>query len=166
MNSIEILLQGEGIPDIQLVKLEEGKFVRDILVLAHQQRKGQPVAGEFLVFAEDEEEPLDPDSSTPEARPGEPLRLHVHRCHKIETLVTFNGETKEHHFSPSTTIEVVKRWAAIKAFHLTPADAAEHVLQITGTTTRPDPDTHIGSLVSGTHCKIGFNLVPHKRVEG
>ena len=34
MNSIEILLQGEGIPDIQLVKLEDGKFVRDILVLA------------------------------------------------------------------------------------------------------------------------------------
>ena len=65
-----------------------------------------------------------------------------------------------------TTVETVKRWAAIKGFGMTPADAAEHVLQLAGSTIRPEPDTHIGSLVSGSACQLRFDLVPLKRVEG
>jgi hypothetical protein len=48
---------------------------------------------------------------------------------------------------------------------MSPVDASEHVLQITGTTDRPDPDVQIGALVSGC-CELAFSLVPVKRVEG
>jgi hypothetical protein len=47
-----------------------------------------------------------------------------------------------------------------------PGDAAEHVLQLTGTADRPDADTHIGALASCPDCRLAFDLVPLKRVEG
>jgi hypothetical protein len=167
MKTIEILLQGEAIPDIQLVVLDiEGAKARDVAAKAAEHRKGPPAEGDFFVFIEDAESPLDPDSALPEANQGHPLRLHVHRCRAIEVAVTFNGETVEHRFGPGTTVETVKKWAAIKGFHMTPQDAAEHVLQISGTTTRPEPDTHIGALVTAGNCTLRFDLVPLKRVEG
>lgn len=165
MKIIEILLQGEHIPDIQLVKIDSEKGVKELLVLAAQHRKGG-VEGEFEVFIEGCDEPLKRDDLLPEGANGQPARIHVHRCRKIKVDVTFNGVTKEHSFGPGTTIAAVEKWAAIKAFGMTPADAAEHVLQITGKTERPEPDTHIGSLASCPDCHLAFDLVPLKRVEG
>jgi hypothetical protein len=40
------------------------------------------------------------------------------------------------------------------------------VLQIQGTTIRPDRDAHIGTLTQGHTCAVAFDLVPCKRVEG
>lgn len=165
MKIIEILLQGEHIPDIQLVKIDREKGVRELLVLAAKHRKGE-VEGEFEVFIEGCDEPLKREDFLPECENGQPARIHVHRCRKIKVDVTFNGVTKEHSFGPGTTIAAVEKWAAIKAFGMTPADAAEHVLQITGKTERPEPDTHIGSLASCPDCQLAFDLVPLKRVEG
>ena len=95
-----------------------------------------------------------------------PLRLHVTRCRHIEVTVRFNGEDAARRFPPSATVERVRRWAARRAFHLSPRDAAEHVLQIQGTTIRPDRDVHIGTLTKGETCAVAFDLVPCKRVEG
>jgi hypothetical protein len=162
---IEILLQGEGVPDIQVVRLGHDKTVADLLAAAAAHRK-EVLEGDFLVFVEDDEEPLAPGAALPEGAHGQPARLHVHRCRQVEVAVTFNGVTKEHRFGPGTTVATVKKWAAIKAFGMTPADAAEHVLQLAGTTDRPEPDTHIGALVRCPHCLLRFDLVPHKRVEG
>lgn len=162
---IEILLQGEHIPDIQLVEVDREKDVTEILAVAAKHRKSE-VEGDFLVFIEGSEEPLKRDDHLPESEKGQPLRIHVHRCHKIKVDVTFNGVTKEHSFGPGTTVAAVKKWAAITAFGMNPADAAEHVLQFTGTTNRPEPDTHIGSLATWPDCHLAFDLVPLKRVEG
>jgi hypothetical protein len=163
--TVNILLQGEGIPDIQVVNLEHGKRGTDILLIATQYRKGT-FEGDFLVFEEDAEAPLNPQDTLPKHNTGKPLRLHVHRCRALVVEVSFNGEAQSHRFGPGATVQTVKRWAAIKGFRMTEADAAEHVLQISGTNTQPEPDTHIGSLVTGTSCQIQFNLVPLKRVEG
>ena len=165
MKSTEILLQGEGIPDIQFVKLGRDKCASDLLAVAAEHRKAD-FEGEFHVFAEDADEPLALDSPLPASEHGEPLRLHVNRCRSVEVAVTFNGETKEHRFGPGKTVGSVKKWAAIKTFGMTPEDAAEHVLQLAGTTDRPEPDAHIGSLVTNPHCGLQFDLVPLKRVEG
>lgn len=165
MKDTEILLQGEGIPDIQFVKLSRDKCVSELLMTAAKHRKDE-LDGEFHVFAEDADEPLALDSPLPASEHGEPVRLHVNRCRSVEVAVTFNGETKEHRFGPGKTVDSVKKWAAIKAFGMTPEDAAEHVLQLAGTTDRPEPDTHIGSLVTSPHCELRFDLVPLKRVEG
>jgi len=53
----------------------------------------------------------------------------------------------------------------VKAIHMSPVDATEHVLQLTGTTIQPDAHDHIGSLV-GEHCSVAFVLVPKIRPQG
>ncbi|MFY9554815.1 MAG: hypothetical protein WAV47_08895, partial [Blastocatellia bacterium] len=65
----------------------------------------------------------------------------------------------------STSVRKVKRWAD-EEFKLKGVDATEHALQLCGSSTRPDEDVHIGSLVKFPDCKICFDLVPKKRVEG
>lgn len=165
MKDIEILLQGEHIPDIELVALGRGKAVKDVLAAAAHHRK-ERVEGDFQVFAEDSAEPLAVEGMLPENDDGQPVRLHVHRCGRITVTVTFNGASKKHNFGPGTTIATVKKWAAIKAFGMDPGDAAEHVLQLAGTAHRPEPDTHIGVLVGCPDCSLAFDLVPLKRVEG
>ncbi|MGQ4878869.1 hypothetical protein ACOJCM_09910 [Billgrantia sp. LNSP4103-1] len=165
MKTTEILLQGEHIPDIQIVEIEAGKGVHDVLKAATKHRNCE-VEGDFHVFPEDSDEPLAQDASLPEAEVGHPARLHVHRCRQIEVEVSFNGTTHEHKFGPGKTIETLKKWAALNGFGMAPGDAAEHVLQLSGTNDRPEPDTHIGTLVSCPNCKLNFDLVPLKRVEG
>jgi hypothetical protein len=165
VKSTEILLQGEDIPDIQVVDLGPGKGVKDVLAAAAKHR-GCVAEGEYHVFTEDSDEPLKDGDKLPERDDGQPVRLHVHRCHHIEVAVTFNGVTEERRFGPGTPIAAVKKWSAIKAFGMDPGDAAEHVLQLVGTTDRPEPDTHIGTLAACSDCRLAFDLVPLKRVEG
>jgi hypothetical protein len=93
------------------------------------------------------------------------LKVHLHRCHRIEVSVTFNG-TKEHDFAPGASVARVKRWAVEKAFPMSPEDAGEHVLQIAGTSERPSLSTHLGSLTACPGCRVRFDLVPHERVNG
>ena len=167
MKAIEILLQGEEIPDIQVVVIDaEHVNARHVLAKAGEHRTHPIAEGEFLVFMEDADAPLDLDLPLPRTEEGKPHRLHVHRCRAVAVAVTFNGETVEHRFGPGTTVETVKKWAATSKFGMTPQDAAEHVLQLSGTTTRPEPDTHIGSLAAAGSCALRFDLVPLKRVEG
>jgi hypothetical protein len=165
VKNTEILLQGEHIPDIQVVDLGRGKGVKDVLAAAAKHR-GCEAEGEFHVFTEDSDEPLREDDKLPDHCDGGPVRVHVHRCRRIEVAVTFNGATEERRFGPGTTIATVKKWAAIKAFGMDRGDAAEHVLQLAGTTDRPEPDTHIGTLAQCPRCRLAFDLVPLKRVEG
>lgn len=165
MKSIEILLQGEQIPDIHVVDLGPGKGVKDVLAAAAKHRGGE-AEGEFHVFTEDSGEPLEEGEKLPEREDGQPVRVHVHRCRRVDVAVMFNGVTQEHSFGPGTPVAAVKKWAAIAAFGMDPGDAAEHVLQHAGTADRPEPDTHIGTLVTCPDCRLGFDLVPLKRVEG
>lgn len=84
----------------------------------------------------------------------------------MEVAVTFNGEMVHHRFGPGTTVARTKTWAAERKFGMTPQEASEHVLQITGTKDRPDPGTHLGTLASCPACKVAFDLVPNERVNG
>ena len=165
MKTIEILLQGEHIPDIQLIEVDSVRQVKDLLAVAAGCRK-EVVEGEFFVFREDGAEPLGIEDMLSESENGQPMPLHVHRCCSVVATVTFNGVSKGHEFRPGMTIAAVKKWAALMEFGMKPADAAEHVLQIADTTDRPEPDTHIGALVTCPDCNVAFDLVPLKRVEG
>lgn len=163
MKTLEIILQGEAIGDVQLVVLPEGAGHAEVLIAAAELR-GPGHEGEFLVFVQEEDAPLKPHRPLPKPPRGGPLCLHVHRCKAIEIEASFNGRTKEVSFAPSRTVGSVKTIIATKLFGMTPHDAAEHVLQITGTTDRPDADIHIGSLAK--RCRVAFDLVPLVRVEG
>lgn len=164
MHKIDILLQGEAIADVQLVTLSDGAGTAEILKEANKLRGGFEAEGEYFVFEQDSEEPLKPGARLPRPRPGTPLCLHIHRCRKVKVVTTFNGKTVEWLVSPARMIGAIKTHVAVKLFDMDREDAAEHVLQLTGTTERPDPDTHVGVLAHD--CTVAFDLVPLVRVEG
>jgi len=170
MKTIDVLLQGHGLPDILVLTAKPDD---SIAVVISQLKHTGEAAQERFVFLEDVDGLLDGDAIVEELLPlaaGEdvlgPLRLHISRCRHVDVTVRFNGEPAQRRFPPGATIERVQRWAARRAFNLSPRDAAEHVLQIQGTTTRPDRDAHIGTLTEGHTCGVAFDLVPSKRVEG
>ena len=170
MKSIDIFLQGHGLTDIAVLTAKPDDT---LALVVSQMNHADSTARDLLVFLEDVDGPLNVEALVEELLPlsanddvSGSLRLHVTRCRHIDVTVRFNGENASRRFPPSSTVERVRRWAARRAFHLSPRDAAEHVLQIQGTTVRPDRDVHIGTLTQGRVCAIVFDLVPCKRVEG
>lgn len=167
MSRIDILLQGEAIDDIQLVSIENDSPLAAVLAEAAKLRGGRHGAGDdaehgdFLVYEQDEDAPL---KRLPKPKPGIPLCLHVSRCRKVEVHISFNGRTQSAGFAPSRTVGAIKTYAARKLFGMSEHDAAEHVLQISESDTRPDIDIHIGTLAR--RCTVAFDLVPLVRVEG
>ena len=158
---IELFFQSEGIPEIQLLRVPSDCTVRELIAQAKTESDGD---GLFLMLEDDERE-LQPEATLQEVGIGHRHRVHCHRCRHIEVTVNFNGQSKSHSFSPAKTIGKIKHWADDQ-FHLKGVDATEHALQLCGTSTRPDDDLHLGSLVRSPHCKVCFDLVPKKRVEG
>jgi hypothetical protein len=92
-------------------------------------------------------------------------RVHVSRCKHINTTVHFLDKTIAHEFPPGARVRAVKAWA-VENFHMSPKDAAEHVLQLCKSIERPVSDTPLHTLVHGQNCALCFDLVPEKRVEG
>ncbi|MGI8546812.1 MAG: hypothetical protein ACR2M1_05675 [Gemmatimonadaceae bacterium] len=167
METIQVFVQGEGVRDIRLVEVPAGASVRDVVVVAAAH--GFPAAADpaAVLFVEDSDDVLAPDLTIEAVGVRHHGSMHVHRCTTVATTVHFNSESKVRNFGPATTVARVKDWAvSTHAFNLTPVDAAEHVLQVTGTQDRPDEDVHIGTLVHASHCVLAFDLVAKVRVEG
>lgn len=169
MKTIDVLLQTYSLADIAVLEAKPSDTLAEIVskIDLPGDKDGRHLFLEDIDGAIDghavieELLPLPPDDDA-----IGPLRIHVSHCRHVEVSVRFNGEVEKRRFTPSATVERVKRWAARRAFHLSPRDAAEHVLQIKGTTTRPDRDVHVGTLTNGCTCAVAFDLVPHQRVEG
>ena len=155
MSEINVFVQGGDIPDIHHLKLPEGATIASL--------REQWPDEELLFFAEDTEEPLDDEAMLSDH--GLVHRFHVHRCHRIRVVLCFNGKEVFRDFSPATTLARVKRWAA-RELGIEPDDAAELVLQLPGGEIRPDPSTHLGSLVSCEECSQKLDMVPKDRVNG
>jgi len=171
MHAIDVFIQGEGLTDILVASAAPHHTIADVFAnLKHPVPKDEGL----LIFVEDLSAPLDFEAVVEELLPLDieeaaipyPLRLHISRCRHIEISVRFNGEDAKRRFPPSATVARVHHWAARRAFDMTPRDAAEHVLQLQGSTSRPDRDVHIGTLTGGNTCCVAFDLVPRKRVEG
>jgi hypothetical protein len=163
MEVIDIFYQGEGIREIEHAEAGAEQKFSDIKANLIQKHG---LAGEFLIFLEDSDEPVDETHLAREHAGSAGIKAHLHRCRHIEVAVTFNGETVHHRFGPGATVARVKRWAAEHKFGMTPEEASEHVLQIAGTQDRPAPGTHLGALTACPHCRLAFDLVPDQRVNG
>jgi hypothetical protein len=151
MSQLKLFLQIEGRRSIELIEVSEDAGPDAVLAAAAALGL---VIDEAMVFAGEDEHPLHVDKP-----------VHVHRCKKINVALHYADTPEAHHdFAPTATVNHVKRWY-VNELKMSPVDASEHVLQITGTTDRPDPDVQIGALVSGC-CELAFSLVPVKRVEG
>lgn len=167
MAAIQLFLQLEGVHEIRLVEVSPDGVVGDIIAGLPDDFRAHVRETELMVFLEDGHEAIALDLSLEAAGIRHQHSVHVHRCRHITVTVHFGADSKEHQFSPSTTIRHVKRWAVgDKGFKLSPVDAAEHVLQLQGTGDRPDEDVHIGTLTHAPHCSVVFDLVPKVRVEG
>jgi hypothetical protein len=162
MQTIPVFYQAESLGRIEHLPFPVESSLADLLEAL---RAKHGISDTALLFLEDAEEPADLKRLLRDLASAQGLKVHLHRCHRIEVSVTFNG-TKEHSFSPGASVARVKRWAVEKAFPMSPEDAGEHVLQIAGTTERPSLSTHLGSLTACPGCRVRFDLVPHERVNG
>lgn len=166
-DEIEIFLQGEGIQDIVLVRIGRAGTVQNIIEVAQLHGLSPSTTDEVFVLIEDTETPLALEQTLEIVGIRHRSRVHVHRCRQVTVTVNFNGDHKTHSFPPSTTMARVKQWVVSKdGFNLTEIDATEHLLQICGSSGRPDEDIHIGALVTASMCEICFDLIAKQRVEG
>ena len=163
MSKVIIFIHVNGRPDILQAELSADCVLgelHDALAAA-----GVAISDETLIFIDETEEHLHRHrhEKVPGLKHG--ARVHVTRCRRIKAKVHFLEKTDEREFPPGARVRAVKAWA-VHAFHLSPKDAAEHVLQLCNSDKRPATDTPLNQLVDGHHCEVCFDLVPEKRVEG
>lgn len=164
MSNIQLFLQFEGSRGIELVELDGDAPGREILAAAVRLGFAETHLEEAHIFGPEGDAPLKLDVPLSKQGIRDKHRVHVHRCKKIEVTLHFNELTEVMQFPPANTVDHVKK-RFVHAIHMSPVDATEHVLQLCGSEDRPEPDTQIGTLVSGC-CSLCFNLVPIKRIEG
>lgn len=163
MKSIQVFYQGEGIEGIQHLEIGADRTFADLraALLAKHALEGDPV-----LFVEEEDAPADAGAQLGPLASKHGLKVHLHRCRKVEAQVTFNARSANRQFPPSATVARVKKWAAEKEYGMTPEEAGEHVLQLAGSQERPAPGTHLGALTGRQACHVAFDLVPNERVNG
>ena len=158
---IRVFLQSELLADVEVIEIDSSAGVNGIRAAALRLIKEPHDAKELLLFVEDDD---NEDALNLKAIP-DGLRVHLHRLKAIDVTVRYVGKEVKRTFRPSATIARIKRWAG-KDFGILPSDAAELMLQISGSDTRPDLDVHVGSLVKKPAHAICFDLVPAPRVNG
>lgn len=162
MSNISIFIQVQGRQGILEAQVSPGATVdelRSAIIAA-----GVPLETNLFIYVDDAEEPLEGGGKKPVPSLKNGSRVHVTRCKRIHTTVHFLEKTAVRDFPPGVRLRVVKQWA-VHEFKMDPKDAAEHVLQLCKSTTRPASDTPLQELVQNG-CELCFDLVPEKRVEG
>ena len=163
MKIIDVFYQGEGVREIEHLEVDAD---HSFAAVKEAMSKKHGIAGDLLLFLEDQDEPVDEGQIVRELGGTCGIKAHLHRCRHVEVAVTFNGETVQHRFGPGTTIARVKRWAAEERFGMSREEASEHVLQLPGGHDRPTPGAHLGALAACPDCHLAFHLVPDERVNG
>jgi hypothetical protein len=160
---MEVFYQGEGFREVEFLEVDPTFSFADLKALLIQ-RHG--LKDDIQIFLENEEDPAIEIILLRDHAHGRPIKVHLHGCSRIQVSVTFNGKSPDKAFGPATTIAHVKHWATEKEFHMTPTDAGEHFLQISGTSDRPAPGTHLGALSSCPACRVNFDLVTDVKIQG
>jgi hypothetical protein len=156
----QVFVQSELLSDVAVLEVEHDIGAE---AFKHALRGLLPPTEEIvLVFVEDEDDELIIEKLI-EIPDG--LRVHLHRHKGIDVVVRYGGRDVRRAFRPSATIARVKHWSTHE-LGIGPSDAAELMLQVTGTNQRPDADVHIGTLVKAPAKHLSFDLVPSHRVNG
>src|SRR5688572_25665150 len=96
MQTIAVFYQAENLGRMEHASFPLEATLADVLADIRT-RHGTDAA---LLFLEDAEEPADLTARLRDVTGPKGLKVHVHRCRRIEVSVTFNGQTKEHKFAP------------------------------------------------------------------
>lgn len=173
----ELFLHGQGARPRSILAASN-ETLREALVRNGMIREG---GTEILVFVGECQEALgEPDTVEGGTDAHDPVdinltievleierhrHVHCHTCRNVATGITFNGQTKRHKFSPSTTVATVTQWAKRK-FHLDPDASTDYVLEICDTTDKPRGDKHLGELVKHGTCNLCFTIVTEINPQG
>ena len=158
----QVFLQSEFLDDIEVIELDKDAGAAELRAACLAAIRVQMPAEEVFLSIEDIDED---DAINKMGRIPEGLRVHLHRLKGLDVIVRYAGRDVRRTFRPSATIARVKKWAA-QELGISASDAAELMLQIAGTSQRPDADVHLGSLVKAPARSITFDLVPAPRVQG
>lgn len=155
--SVNVLIEAEGLPEVQVVSFAEGTPARAVLErVATLSGRSSETA---LLFVEDEDSPVDIESSRVDETWSRVVH-HVHRTGRIAVLVHYNGAQREHPFSPSTRVQRVLDWAVgPSGFALDPVIAPEMDLALHGQTDPLPRDAHIGRYVEHPHTALELDLI-------
>jgi len=153
---IELLVEGEGLAEVETIRVSEGSPVREIVVAVAA--KGHFAAEEASLFIEDSEEPIDL-ARVVERNMGDKVH-HVHRVHRIEVRVFYQGRQIDRRFAPSTRVQRVLDWAiGDHGFGIDPVIAPEMELALHGQTTALPKNAHIGRYVRHPHHELSLDLI-------
>jgi len=156
-NEIEILVEGEGLAEVEAIRIPVGSAASEI-VAAVAVKGGFPVEGAIL-FVEDCDEPIDLEIVVVDEEVSGKVH-HVHRARKIEVGVFYQGRRIERRFAPSTRVQLVLDWAVSRdGFNIDPAVAPEMELALHGQTKPLPKSAHIGRYVRHPHCELDFDLI-------
>jgi len=163
---IELFVHDANGVDPKLIKVSEESTITEVLeIVVAAGGLGGKVEDAILVFTENCDEPVEHHRKLSECEIRHRHHIHCHRCSKIEVTVYYNGHHQKA-FSPATTVKRVFDWA-VKAFKLTPADAADKILVLKGHPTEELPfDAHIGSFAQPHHCSVEICLTAPVEVQG
>lgn len=166
MKNIELYVHSQDGVDPRLVKASEESTITEILeIVAAAGGFGGKIDEEILVFTEEGPEPVERHRKLSECEIRHRHHIHCHRCREIRVAVFYNGE-RQHAFPPATTVKRVLKWA-IKAFGLSPTDAADKILVLKGHSDQELPlDAHIGSFAQSHHCSVELCLTAPVEVQG
>jgi len=159
---IKVFVQSEALDDINVLEIEDSLNHKALQEACKAILPTVTNKEEFHLTLEDDD---DENSLEKLKQIPEGVALHLHRLKNINVEVRYAGRDVNRTFRPSATIGRIKKWAA-KELGIAPSDAAELMLQISGTNDRPDNDIHLGALVKAPAKSICFDLVPSPRVNG
>jgi hypothetical protein len=154
---IEILVEGEGLAEIEAIRVPRGSSALAIIVAVAT--KGAFPAEEAILFLEDSDAPVDPSILLIEEEVSGKVH-HVHRAHKVEVGVYYQARRITRHFPPSTRVQRVLDWAVgPDGFKIDPSIAPEMELALHGQTTPLPKTAHIGRYIRHPHCALDFDLI-------
>lgn len=154
---IEIMVEGEGLADVESVKIPEGSPAREIV--AAVAAKGGFRVEEGLLFVEDVEGPIDL-AAVIVAESVRSTVHHVHRARMIEVTVFYQDREIGKRFPPSARVLRVLDWAVSpEGFNIDSAIAPEMELALHGQTKPLPKNAHIGRYVKHPHDEVAFDLI-------
>lgn len=158
---VRVFVQSEVLKDIAVVEIDAGATATQLHEACLAVLPAGLTLDDFQMYLEDDDEAsVELHGKIPDG-----LRVHLHRLKAIDVHVRYAGRDVRRTFRPSATIRRVKRWS-VRELRISPSDAKELMLQVSGSDHRPDEDVHLGSLVSAPTSAITFDLVPSPRING
>jgi hypothetical protein len=158
---VQVFLQSEVLRDVEVLEIDTAASHTELRRVCLGRLESVPTEEIFLFIEDDDEEhPFEKHECIPEG-----LRIHLHRLKVIEVTVRYAGRDVRRPFRPSATVGRIKNWSTHE-LGIGPSDASELMLQVSGTENRPDPDAHVGALVTFPQHRLTFDAVPSPRING